>query len=126
MKISYPTQPPGIAKVAIGYGSRNAGGDQTISGLGFRPKIVLFISLATGGTNQVHSIGFDDAVTHYSISLMGNTVDAFRSLLQSLWLQKDISNYIGGHITAMTNDGFTINWGLTGAVTVDFIYLAMR
>ena len=122
----YHTETPGIQNVALGWSTRNASGNQVISGLGFTPKIVFFLAYATGGTHQIMSIGVDDGTIAHCVLLSGHEVDAAHSGIDSILVWLDDSNNIAGSITSMDADGFTIGWVLAGAVTATFVYLAMK
>ena len=119
------TAPTGIKNVSIGYISRNAAGTQSITGVGFKPKIVLFLAHGVGGTYQIASWGFDDAVNCVSTYLAGNSVDASRSSTYSIVAWKTNTAYIRGYISSMDSDGFTLSWALTGTMTAYAYYLAM-
>jgi len=126
MKLGFPLLPPGIAKIKIGNGTRLGGGSQAITGLGFKPKIVIFLGYTFGGVNRAESYGFDDGVTHHCMVGAGQNVDMGFNTTKSIDVEKDVSNYLLGYISSMDADGFTITWSLTGAVTGYFMYLAMR
>ena len=116
----------GILNVAVGTGTRNASGDQAITGLGFTPKVVIFFARATGGTYQIQSSGFDDGTNHRCIYFLGTTVDVGKHDSFSILLYKDIGNVAYGVISSLDADGFTITWTLSGTLTADFKYLAMK
>lgn len=126
VQVGFPKQVPGISEVAIGHSSRNASGDQAITGLGFVPKVVIFLAIATGGTHQIQSSGYDDGVNPRCIALRGDQVDAIYSDTDSIIAWITTVNNMAGHIKSMDSDGFTITWTLGGTVTVTFMYLAMR
>jgi len=126
MKLGFPLLPPGIHKIAMGTFTRNAGGSQSVTGVGFCPKIVIFLAKSTGGTYQIASWGFDTGANRYSLRFIGSSVSALLSPYESAFMAIDPSNYLCGHITSMDADGFTIAWELVGAVTGDVIWLAMR
>lgn len=116
----------GIASVKIGSFTRNASGSHSVTGVGFQPKIVLFLATTIGGTHQILSIGWDDATTHHCIYAMGHQVDTARGTSNSISVFKDASNYIIGAISSMGADGFTISWTKVGTVEAVVTFLAMK
>ncbi len=114
---------PGIK---IGNGARSSSGNQVITGVGFKPGIVIF--LASVDLSQIAaSQGFDNGTTHYCVWTLssatgwGGDVD----LAKSLWIQREVNHHLKGYISAMSTDGFTITWALTGTVSGAFVYLAL-
>jgi len=127
MKLGFPLLPPGIHRIKIGNATRLGAGNQAITGLGFKPKIVIFLGYATGGVNRIESYGFDDGVTAHCMVGMGHQVDMALNASQSILLERDGATYLFGHIASMDADGFTITWTLAGTpFTGYFVYLAMR
>jgi len=126
MKLGFPLLPPGISKIKIGEFTRNAAGNQAITGVGFAPKVVLFFAYATGGTNQIGSWGFDNGASPSCLWMGGDSVDLTHYTNRSIFVRKTAVNILEGYIASMDSDGFTVTWALTGAVTAFGIYLAMR
>lgn len=116
----------GIQNVIVGYNTRVASGEQEITGLGFKPKIVLFAASVIGGTYQVFSIGFDDGTNHMSIDFFGTTVNVTPDQNFSVYVYRDADHYIYGRVTSLDADGFTMTWTQVGGSGCSFIYLAMR
>jgi len=116
----------GLKGIRIGGGTRDAGGAQAITGVGFTPSLVIIIAYATGGVNQILSIGMDDATTRWVVALQGQSVNVTSATAYSVYCYIDTSNYLRGSITSMDADGFTITWLLTGACSVTFKYIAIQ
>lgn len=119
----------GIGNVKIGYFTRMAPGTQSITGIGFKPKIVIFIAAIAedlGQTQQIGSSGFDDGTIHGCTCLRGDSVVTWTRDDFSILSMVDETNYIGGYITSLDEDGFTITWTMEGTSTVDCVYLAMK
>ena len=116
----------GIKNVAIGHFTRNAAGSQSITGVGFTPKVVLFFAASTPGTYRVGSFGFDDGVNPRCIRQPGDSEANEGIDVNSISCSLDFENSIGGHITSMDADGFTITWELEGTIEAWVTYLAME
>ena len=105
---------------------RSVAGNQVITGVGFKPSIIF---ITGGGWDYVGpeiTIGFDDSVTHLCMykNYLGNSF--IRHTSYSVYLQTDATNILAGAVSALSTDGFTITWTLTGAARVSrFIYLAL-
>lgn len=108
-------------KIALSY--RNTAGDQVITGVGFRPSLVIFLVSDAISTHKAFSVGFDDGTVHCCIYFLETGNEIARSVSRSLLNRKDISNMHVGYITAVSDDGFTITWTLTGTRDTEFIYL---
>lgn len=126
VKVGFPKQIPGISNVKIGRFERNAAGDQAITGVGFVPKVVIFLAHATGGARQVSSWGFDDGTEHRCKYFLGTSEDAGEETAKSISLLVDATHFIDGYIKSMDSDGFTVTWAKTGAIIGYVVYLAMR
>jgi len=126
MKVGYPNLPPGIAKLYIGSLSRGSAGAQTITGLGFAPKAVIFLANDADIATEAFSQGFDKLDQRACIFKGGNVATVYQSIVRSIVIQVDVANFIRGYITSMDADGFTVTWDLTGSATAYVVFLAMR
>jgi len=126
VKLGYPLLPPGIAKVKVGDFYRSSAGAQAITGVGFTPKVVIFLAYASGGATEIHSHGFDNVAAHRCINKPGSSEAVVGQNAYSIYLQLDAGNIIRGYLASMDADGFTVTWELTGTLTGYVIYLAMR
>ena len=112
-------------RIKIGDSSHSGTGDQVITGIGFQPSVVIFLSCVSVGFIDVWSVGYDnngEKVCLASNYLRSISVNIDRSLNSF----KASGNYQRGYITAVSSDGFTISWFLSGAsFTVNFTYLCL-
>lgn len=103
------------------FSVRSGTGTQSITGVGFTPKVVLFFSAATGGAADdyaIFTLGMDDGVTAYTHgveTVQGATppqLSAGGSLSGSS-IQRvtggGLASILEAHISAMTSDGFTLS-----------------
>jgi len=103
--------------------------DVAVTGLGFKPKILIIVALATSEavtpTYQVFNVGFDDGVDHRCQYIRGDTViPEFGE--QSACLFIDDNNYARCHVISLDGDGFTLRWEGLGTLAVTLTYLAMK
>jgi len=116
----------GIEKVKVGYFTRNTSGAQSITGVGFKPKIVIFFAGGPSGTYRTGSFGFDDGVNPHCIGQPGDTDSNDDVSGESIQCFTSEGNTIYGHITSMDADGFTITWTQVGTGECWVKYLAMK
>jgi hypothetical protein len=116
-----------FSKIKIGTITRNQtldSGDVAYMGVGFKPRVVDFLS-SNGASGIVGAIGWDDGTTHVSMNVLSGQTQLLtdRSINASdgaTWAQY-------GYITSMDNDGFTIHWikfGSPPAGTITSAYKA--
>jgi len=125
MRFRSPVTPPGIARVAVGLFSRGSAGAQAITGLGFTPKIIIFLAYGSGGATEIHSHGFDNAILAHCTYKMGDGEIMYGSTVRSIVVAVGAANFIRGYVSSMDPDGFTVTWDLTGAATANVFYLAL-
>lgn len=99
-----------------------ASGTQTVTGVGFTPRFVIFTSNLPGGA--VWSVGFDSGSTRV-ITLGDVTGGSLPSVTAvSLCVGVDASNFQQAVVNSFTGDGFVVGWtkvGLpTGTATMGF------
>jgi len=111
--------------VHIGNDTRNAAGDQVITGVGFQPSVVIFIAADTPSPQLNWSTGFDNATTHPCLYVFGAATAADISFTHSITIRRDASNELKGLISAVGGDGFTITWTLVGTCNAEYVYLAL-
>jgi hypothetical protein len=103
-----------------------ASGDQAVTGVGFQPRVVIFLTL--NGAGEM-SVGFDSGSAAVSLvdyhNVTPNSYVAGTS--KSLVLYASASNTYWGNISSMDSDGFTIAWTKGGTITgtASIIYLAI-
>ena len=107
-----------------------ASGTQAVTGVGFQPNVVIFLSVVATGTTAGASVGFDNGTTHYNLyNYHANTANTWSgdasSSIQNI--QGAGTNY-NGSITTLGSDGFTITWVKTGSPsgTLTVYYLAVK
>jgi len=103
-----------------------ATGDQEITGIPFRPSVVVFLATAPGGTRPIASFSADRVVKCGSISFMGTYVDVGWSDTKNMYLYKDGGNFMEGYITKMNADGFTLHWTVVGSIAASFVLIALK
>ena len=116
----------GIKNVHIGNATRNAAGDQVITGLGFKPRIIVFFAKNATATYQIGSWGFTDGPTQHCTYALGNAANIYYDTTRCIHIYKDADNSIRGRIKTMDSDGFTLEWFITGTITARFIWMALR
>ena len=104
-----------------------AGGTQAITGVGFTPKAIIFLSSNAAGAGY-GTIGFDNGTLTHSLGIY-NTVGSFALTAFSIVIGADASNYQSAKVTTLGTDGFTVTWNAkvgtpTGTGTI--FYLALR
>lgn len=104
-------------------------GEQTISGIGFRPRCALFFAAASSIPN-VASWGMDTGNSRFCLYDQSNAMDgSYEATVYSIRCYMAAGVYLSGHITSFNDDGFTINWVKTGSPTggsVNVIYITLK
>lgn len=111
------------------YDISTASGTQAITGVGFKPRYLLF--LMAEDSDSMFSVGFDsgvgdamcmadehkDAADKWAV----DTSDSIRAI-------DSATARAEGNVTTLGTDGFTITWAKTGSPTgtVTVIYIALR
>ncbi len=111
--------------IKIGSDIRSTAGDQVITGVGFRPSIVIFITFDQSTATVNWSIGFDDGTIHMCMKIDTDNANINYDLIRSLFMDRGGGNSLKGIISAKSSDGFTINWVKLGTAPCRFIYLAI-
>jgi hypothetical protein len=105
-----------------------ASGTQAITGVGFKPRVVLFLASISGAVGEM-SIGLDDLVTPTTLlDNYGGSANSYSNNPVSISLnQNNVATY-KGVISSFDNDGFTLSWTKAGAKTgtMSVSYLAIR
>jgi len=126
------TAPEWAAGIFAGTFSRDvstATGTQAITGVGFLPRLIFFLS-SVSGTVQT-SIGFDDSGTYRYCIFNDNAIAAGTwspYSTKSILLQPASGSYNEGYISTLGSDGFTVTWTKTGTPTgtATIFYVALR
>ena len=100
-----------------------ADGTQAVTGVGFAPKAVMFMTANQAGLQ--FSIGFDDISTP---KMIYSTATTYTGNTKSCGVEISAGNSNFGYISATGADGFTITWAKTGSPTgtVNIIYIAFK
>jgi len=111
--------------IKIGTDTRNAVGNQTISGVGFQPTVVLLFAFRSDETDPFGSWGFDDGTVH--MCLTQQTTSANLSYLsdKSIAVIESGALRMDAYISALNSDGFVLTWAIAGTLTTRFIYLCL-
>lgn len=120
---STPEWAVGIKVGTITRNMATVSGDQSYTGVGFKPSNVIFISaIAAAGA----SVGFDDASTHGLIAISATT-PVYGNSAHCI-LVSDGSNYCQGVVKTLDSDGFTITYakGASASGTLSIHYIAFR
>ena len=118
----------GIYVGSVSRDTATASGTQAITGVGFKPSAVIFLT-AIDNTPQ-GSIGFDDDTTSIGLinkhNVSAGTWDLNPSQAIFCWQTDSIYGY--ATINSLDADGFTLVWTKVGAKTgtADVAYLAFR
>ena len=117
-----------LDKIHIGNGTKaNSDGDQVITGVGFRPRIIIFFAAADDGTQDL-SWGFDDGTNHMCLYYGSDDTQNINSSY-SITIAHSVSSnpyVIRGYVSALSSDGFTITWSTVGyGNTARFTYLCL-
>lgn len=106
-----------------------ASGTQEVTGIGFTPKTVIFMSLVDGavgsswGFDPTTGAGFKTLLDYHVITANSWSVNSF-----SIQRTSSASDVYTGKITATSSNSFTITWTKTGSPTgtLEILYLAFR
>lgn len=94
--------------------------DTTISGLGFTPRMIVF--MCGGGANI--SLGFDNGTTHYIMSLIPGTGGISVTSGYSIYGYSSLGNSIVAYVSSVNTNGFVIRSTETGIGTAYIFYIA--
>lgn len=97
------------------YDLSTASGTKTITGLAFRPSLVIFLASVAGAGTTVATVGYDNGTNAFSISKIDTKWQT--STANSIVMTTTAGNNQGGHITSFTADGFVITFTKTGTPT---------
>ena len=118
-----------IPKIKSGSFSRDsttASGSQAVTGVGFLPRLLLF--MAAAGYGKEFSTGHDRAITPLSFAYYINTDKWMVSTSHSIrYIIDGTTTKYEGLIASLDADGFTITWTKTGSPTgtISIVYLAL-
>lgn len=115
----------GIKRYALRYATRAASGNEVVTGVGFTPKIFVFLGSDSTAANINFSVGFDIVSTRRCLYIADNATYKTMGGTNSIMVRRDVLNNIYGYVSAVSNDGFTITWTLTGACSAQYTVLIL-
>ncbi len=112
--------------VKIGHGTVSAGGDQTITGVGYRCSTIIFFAVDSSGASLMLSIGVDNGTTRSCMYLRGDT-QLYNILTNlSIFVRTSDSVYYTGVVNTINADGFVITWNKVGVpIDTKYSYLCL-
>lgn len=115
------------ARFKVGSFTRDmslANGTQDITGLGFTPKLIIFLGQSA---SYNLSWGFDNGADHCSI-LQGANGNCFTNTTRSIHVGSGSSNTYRGYVSATASGQFTVSWERYGTPTgiATTFYVALR
>lgn len=110
---------------ASGAYGRNTAGDKVVTGLGFEPKLVILLARDNTATNENWSIGFSVVGKRAAIGRTNNGTQCDDWTAYSSMTHRDGSNWLGGVVSAVGADGFTVTYSLTGTVDSEVSWFAI-
>ncbi len=119
------------AGVKVGNFTRDvslASGNQSITGIGFKPSAIIFFAAIGTGTGRA-SWGFDDGTNFFSVASNNTAADAYSySGSASIYDIASGSADLKGKISSFDSDGFTVAWTKTGSPTGTLVigFIALR
>jgi len=112
--------------MATGVFVRTTAGNEVVTGVGFKPSLVIFLAYCGVTTNRNWSIGFD-YLNGRMVILSFNEGTRIRVYPDySIFIQRSAANYLRGKVTAVSNDGFTFTFALSGVSCADVVWLAVE
>ena len=112
--------------VKIGNSSRDTTGVQVISGVGYRPSVIIFFACNDDPTLQEFSCGFGTETDSMCMYYSESDSEMRLNLLNALHIESVDPGRLLAQITTLDADGFTLNWtGVPALPTVIFIYLCL-
>ena len=111
--------------IKIGNSTRDSSGAQVITGVGFKPSIVMFFATNALAGFDDYSYGFDDGTIHMNLAMGFDGLDSNVFTSESIRIIHATATSIVGSITALSDDGFTITWTEVGVITMEFIYICL-
>lgn len=106
-----------------------ASGSAAVTGVGFKPRAVIFLAGDPSSAADNASVGIDDGASPGSLANL-NSISAGKWFVpaSSIYLFQGASTSQVGSISSMDDDGFTVSWTKTGSPTgtMTIRYLAIR
>ena len=117
--------------VKIGTTTRTimSSGDQAITGIGFKPRLVTVWAFADNlaSPDGSFSLGMDDGSQHLCMyRKAGSSVEIHFSNTDTIYIVDSYGDSMKGEISAFGADGFTITWTRAGEYDRDKIYMIYK
>lgn len=93
----------------------DASGDESFTGVGFTPKVVIAFSALSAATEHAMLGIADSDLANYLLYLNGSAWESTVTKFLNLWVSS--GNYQEAIIKSMDSDGFTVTWTKTGTPT---------
>ena len=111
--------------VHIGSNTRASAGSQVITGVGFKPSLVIFLAVDTDVDDLNWCVGFDNNAQQGSIYQYNDGLKVSSSGIFSIYITRDATNYLQAAISAIGTDGFSLTWAISNTCSVKFVYLCL-
>jgi len=111
--------------IKIGNSTRSTGGSQAITGVGFKPSVIILLARDATSVNNNWSVGFSNAGTDMCMTMSNNGTVTEDLFTISLNIRRDGTNVLSGQVVSRDSDGFTITWTLTNTVSLSYIYICL-
>lgn len=100
--------------MAAGLFTRAASGDEVITGLGFRPSLVILLAADSVANNRNMSTGIDNGDSALCLEHFQGIAESHVEVSHSYHIRRTAVNHIHGEVSAFAADGFTVTSILTG------------
>ena len=104
---------------------RSTGGVEIFTGIGFEPSVVIFFATDIVTANQNFSWGFGRIGFNQCLYAGDDMAFSSIDMSHSIIIRRSAVNILDGYITAVSSDGFTITWTLTGTCGLQVLYLCL-
>lgn len=114
----------GGGAMEMGNFSRSTAGSTVVTGCGFRPAWVAFFAVTPVANEKNFSVGFDYLTKAMCLRNFDGVSHISAHDDRSVTIRRISNNYIMGHITAFSGDGFTITFTKLGTATANVYWFA--
>ena len=111
--------------IKIGTGSRSTAGNETFTGIGFEPSVILFFACDDTTTEEAKCWGISDSISHALLYFGVNAT--FQTIVSDriLYVIRTAGNDIAATVATMNGDGFTLTWTTTGTIACKYMFLCL-
>jgi len=113
------------ANMATGSYSYGATGDEVVSGLGFKPGLVIFVARDDSVPGPGYSIGFDDGTVKMAVGAANDDSDVTIGVTASMRFERTAGNTLISSISAIGADGFTVSHVVSGTCVALICWFAI-